>query len=78
MERHLLESQENNFKKYFEVGIVILYIDVSSKKEVNMEELQEKYEGALAAIAYLHNELLAVKHCQCDDDTEESEEDNGA
>lgn len=43
-----------------------------------MEELQEKYEGALAAIAYLHNELLAVKHCQCDEDTEESEEDNGA
>jgi hypothetical protein len=44
-----------------------------------MDELQEKYEGALEAIAYLHNELLAVKHCQCDDDTVETEEeDSGA
>ena len=42
-----------------------------------MEELQEKYEGALAAIAYLHNELLAVKHCQCGDD-EATEEDDEA
>ena len=78
MERHLLESQENNFKKCFAVGIVFLYIDRSRKKEVNMDELQEKYEGALAAIAYLHNELLAVKHCQCDDDSTDSEEDSGA
>ena len=43
-----------------------------------MDELQEKYEGALAAIAYLHNELLTVKHCQCDDDSTDSEEDSGA
>ena len=43
-----------------------------------MENIEEKYQEALQAIAYLHNELLAVKHCQCEDDTEESEEDNGA
>ena len=28
-----------------------------------MENLEEKYQEALQAIAYLHNELLAVKHC---------------
>tara|TARA_E500000318_G_C3371984_1_gene138847 strand:- start:272 stop:403 length:132 start_codon:yes stop_codon:yes gene_type:complete len=43
-----------------------------------MENLEEKYQEALQAIAYLHNELQNVKRCQCDDDTEESEEDNGA
>tara|TARA_R100000700_G_C3172673_1_gene147195 strand:- start:1745 stop:1879 length:135 start_codon:yes stop_codon:yes gene_type:complete len=42
------------------------------------ENLEEKYQEALQAIAYLHNELLSVKHCQCDDESEESEEDNGA
>ena len=43
-----------------------------------MENLEEKYQEALQAIAYLHNELLAVKHCQCDDDSTDSEEDSGA
>jgi hypothetical protein len=42
-----------------------------------MENLEEKYQEALQAIAYLHNELLAVKHCQCDDESE-AEEDNEA
>ena len=40
-----------------------------------MENLEEKYQEALQAIAYLHNELLAVKHCQCDDDEAKEEDD---
>jgi FtsZ-binding cell division protein ZapB len=42
-----------------------------------MENLEEKYQEALQAIAYLHNELENVKRCQCDE-SEESEEDNEA
>tara|TARA_Y100001951_G_C11239813_1_gene239794 strand:- start:448 stop:576 length:129 start_codon:yes stop_codon:yes gene_type:complete len=42
-----------------------------------MENLEEKYQEALQAIAYLHNELLSVKHCQCGDD-EATEEDDEA
>ena len=42
-----------------------------------MENIEEKYQEALQAIAYLHNELLAVKHCQCEDE-ETAEEDDGA
>jgi len=42
-----------------------------------MENIEEKYQEALQAIAYLHNELLNVKHCQCDDE-EAAEEDDEA
>lgn len=38
-----------------------------------MEEIQEKYDEALQAIAYLHNELLQVKHCQCSEDEQQEE-----
>jgi len=39
-----------------------------------MENIEEKYQEALQAIAYLHNELLAVKHCQCEDEAAEEDD----
>ena len=73
------ETLKSQYQRLFAVRIRILYIGLSSlKKEVQMENIEEKYQEALQAIAYLHNELLSVKHCQCDDESEEAEEDNGA
>lgn len=41
-----------------------------------MENIEDKYQEALQAIAYLHNELLNVKHCQCsEEETEQENED---
>ncbi len=39
-----------------------------------MENIEEKYQEALQAIAYLHNELLNVKHCQCEDEAAEEDD----
>ena len=39
-----------------------------------METQEDKYQEALQAIAYLHNELLNVKHCQCSEEEQQEEE----
>lgn len=69
------ETLKSQYQRLFAVRIGFLYYGLSSlKKEVQMENIEEKYQEALQAIAYLHNELLSVKHCQCEDETAEEDD----